>query len=163
LQSSTTLAGSAWRRGYLRLSPIWLGILPLAIASLLGAQTKTFAVARPLAEVRFDQDGDVKCLSSAVEAGNPATGPSTIILKAPPKCLVPWHFHTAEEQLIVVQGSVRTEMTGMSPRLLGPGGFALMPGKAIHRFSCQSKTACVMFVTFDRIYDIFWAKDTMAK
>ena len=151
------------RHGRASRRPIQFWLLPLAIASLLGAQTKTLAVARPLAEITFEQDGDVKCLSSAVEAGNPATGPSTIILKAPPKCLVPWHFHTAEEQLIVVQGSVRTEMTGMSTRLLGPGGFAFMPSKAIHRFSCQSKTGCVMFVTFDRVYDIFWAKDTMTK
>jgi hypothetical protein len=50
-------------------------------------------------------------------------------------------------------------MAGMSPRLLGPGGFAMMPSKAKHQFSCQSKTACVMFVTFDRTYDIFWVKD----
>lgn len=120
-------------------------------------------MARPLAEVKFEQDDDVKCLLSAVETGNPATGPSTIVLKAPPNCLVPWHYHSAEEQLIVVQGSIRTEMDGMSARALGPGGFAMMPSKAKHQFSCQSKTACVMFVTFDRVYDIFWVKDNKTR
>jgi quercetin dioxygenase-like cupin family protein len=113
--------------------------------------------------VTFVQDDDVKCLASAVETGNPAQGPSTIILKAPPNCLVPWHYHTAAEQLIVVQGSVRTEMDGMSPHALGPGGFAAMPGKVKHQFSCQSKTACVLFVTFDGAYDIFWVKDNKTK
>jgi quercetin dioxygenase-like cupin family protein len=138
-------------------------ILLLAIASRFEAQTTNHGAARNLSEVKFEQDEDVKCLLSAVETGNPSTGPSTIVLKAPPNCLVPWHYHTAAEQLIVIEGSVRTEMDGMSPRLLGSGGFAMMPSKARHRFSCQSKTACVMFVTFDRTYDIFWVKDNKSK
>jgi quercetin dioxygenase-like cupin family protein len=129
-----------------------------AAAIGIQAQTGTHGGAQSLPGVKFEQDDDVKCLLSAVETGNPAKGPSTIILKAPPNCAVPWHYHTAQEQLIVVQGRVRTEMDGMSPHALGPGGFAMMPSKAKHQFSCQSKTACVMFVTFDRPYDIFWTK-----
>ena len=131
----------------------------LIAASLLQAQVGTHGIARPLAEIKLEQDDDVKCLQSAVENGDPATGPSTIILKAPPGCLVPWHYHTAAEQLIVVEGTVKTEMEGMSGRALAPGGFAMMPSKAKHQFACQSKTACLMFVTFDRKYDIFWVKD----
>jgi quercetin dioxygenase-like cupin family protein len=136
---------------------IQLCLLLVAASGLCRAQI------RPLSAVKFEQDDDVKCLASAVESGNPAKGPSTIILKAPPNCLVPWHYHTAQEQLIVVQGNVQTEMEGMPARPLGPGGFAMMPGEAKHQFSCQSKTACVMFVTFDRTYDIFWVKDNKTK
>ena len=136
---------------------IQLFLLLTAASGLCRAQI------RPLSAVKFEQDDDVKCLASAVESGDPAKGPSTIILKAPPSCLVPWHYHTAQEQLIVVQGNVQTEMEGMSARPLGPGGFAKMPGKAKHQFSCQSKTACVMFVTFDGTYDIFWVKDNKTK
>ena len=140
-----------------------IAILLFAMPSLFQGQTKNHGVVRPLSELKFEPDDDVKCLLSAVESGNPATGPSTIILKAPPGCLVPWHWHTAEEQLIIIEGSVRTEMDGMSARALGSGGFAMMPGKAKHRFSCESKTACVMFVSFDRAYDIFWVKDNRTK
>jgi quercetin dioxygenase-like cupin family protein len=140
-----------------------LVILMVMIASRSEAQTKSHGVVRPLADVKFDPDDDVKCLLSAAETGDPAKGPSTFILKAPPNCLVPWHYHTAGEQLIVTQGSVQTEMEGMAGRALGPGGFAMMPGKAKHQFSCQSKTACVMFVTFDGTYDIFWVKDNKTK
>ena len=147
----------------LHFTPLRLAILLLGIASLSQSQTKNHGVVRPLSELKFDPDDDVKCLFSAVESGDPAKGPSTIILKAPPNCLVPWHYHTAAEQLIVAQGSVQTEMEGMSPRALGPGGFAMMPGQAKHQFSCRSKTACLMFVTFDRTYDIFWVKDNKSK
>ena len=72
--------------------------------------------------------------------------------------MVPAHAHTAEEQLIIVRGDVLTGMDGMSDQTLGPGGFAMMPGKAMHWFTCQSKSSCLMFVTFDSKYDITWAK-----
>jgi quercetin dioxygenase-like cupin family protein len=142
---------------------IRLAILFSAGMGLVQTQAANKGVVRPLAQVKFEQDDDVKCLASAVENGDPAKGPSTIILKAPPNCQVPWHYHTAEEQLIVTQGDVRTEMEGMPWRVLRPGGFAAMPGKAKHQFSCQSKTTCVLLVTFDRAYDIFWVKDNEAK
>jgi glyoxylate utilization-related uncharacterized protein len=57
---------------------------------------------------------------------------------------------------MVVQGSVLTEMEGMSPATLDAGGFAVMPSKVKHRLSCQSKNECVLFVIFDRKYDIVW-------
>jgi quercetin dioxygenase-like cupin family protein len=136
-----------------------LGLLFFAASALALAQAPAKGVMKPLADVKFEQDEDVKCLTSALESGDPAKGPSTIVLKAPPKCLVPWHWHTAAEELIVIDGTVQTEMEGMTAHPLVRGGYARMPGKAKHQFSCQSKTDCVMFVTFDAKYDIFWVKD----
>jgi hypothetical protein len=113
---------------------------------------------KPLRSVQFSPDGDVKCVSSALETGDPKTGPSTWILKAPAGCLIPWHFHTAQEQLIIVSGSVLAEMTDHPPTRLVPGGFAVMAGHMAHQFACRGKSACLMFVTFDAAYDIFWGK-----
>lgn len=112
--------------------------------------------AAPLESVQFAPDQDVPCLASALETGSPTSGPSTWILKAPPGCIVPWHSHTAEEQLIVTSGSVRAEMRGHPPTPLNPGGFAIMAGHMAHKFSCQGPDTCVMFVTFDGAYDIKW-------
>jgi len=128
--------------------------LMLVAVGLVHAQ----GVVRSVSEVKFEQDEDVKCLSSAVETGDPSKEASTIILKAPANCAIPWHYHTAAEQLIVIQGKVPTEMEGMAKQILEAGGFAMMPGKAKHRFSCESKGGCVLFVAFDRAYDIFWVK-----
>jgi quercetin dioxygenase-like cupin family protein len=122
------------------------------------AQAPSGGVVRPLAGAKFAADDDLKCLSSVLENGDPATGASTILLKAAPGCVVPPHFHTAEEQLIAVRGEVSTGMEGMSATVLGPGGFAMMPGKKTHWFTCVSKTECLMFVTFDQKYDITWVK-----
>jgi len=49
-------------------------------------------------------------------------------------------------------------MDGMPETTMGPGGFAMMPSKAMHWFACKSKDTCLMFVTFDRKYDIVWAQ-----
>ena len=140
--------------------PVW--IIALAIALLpatAAAQSAKPGIAKPLSQVKFEGD-TAKCLSSATENGDPDTGPSTLILKAAPGCKVPWHYHTAEEQLIVTQGNVQAEMDGMSAATLESGGFAMMPSKVKHRFSCESKNECIMFVTFDRKYDIVWVKDS---
>jgi quercetin dioxygenase-like cupin family protein len=130
-------------------------ILVMAVASLPG-QDPSHGVVRTFANTKLAQDDDVKCLKSALENGDPEKGGSTWLLEAPPGCAVPAHLHTAEEQLLVVRGDVLTGMSGMSEQTLGPSGFAMMPSKAVHWFTCQSKDACLMFVTFDRAYDIVW-------
>src|ERR1700732_4981681 len=78
-----------------------VGICNVVIAE--GIATGTI---KPLSSVQFSPDNDVKCLSSAIEAGGPMTCRSTLVLKAPPGCVVPWHYHTAEEQLIIISGTV---------------------------------------------------------
>jgi quercetin dioxygenase-like cupin family protein len=114
---------------------------------------------KPLGSVRFAPDNDVRCLLSALETGDPATGASTWILKAPAGCVVPWHSHTAGEQLIVIRGAVLAEMTDHPATRLGPGGFAAMGGRMPHQLTCAGKAACIMMVTFDGPYDIRWGKD----
>jgi len=132
----------------------------LLIAVAASAQSPKAGMVSPLAQIKFESGKG--CLASATENGDPATGPSTLILKAPPNCKVPWHYHTAEEQLIVTQGTVQAEMDGMPASKLESGGFAMMPSKVKHRFSCESKNECIMFVTFDRKYDVVWLKDDPA-
>ncbi|SRR6266481_2799051 len=113
----------------------------------------------PFAKVTFVQDEDVKCLSYAVESGDPDQGASTMILKAPPECVVPWHFHTAREELMVARGKVLTEMESAPSMTLEPGGFGAMRSGEKHRFTCTGKSECVVFVTFDRAYDIHWVRE----
>jgi quercetin dioxygenase-like cupin family protein len=108
--------------------------------------------------MKFEPDLDVKCLMSAIETGDPKTGRSTLILKAPSGCVVPWHSHTAEEQLVVITGKVISEMLDHTPARLGPGGFAVMGSRMPHQFTCVARLGCLMIVAFDSPYDIFWGK-----
>jgi quercetin dioxygenase-like cupin family protein len=115
-------------------------------------------VVRQLSDVKFPPGDGPDCLQFFLETGDLKTGPSTAIMKAAPKCVIPPHYHTAEEQLIIVKGDVSTGMQGMQDSVLGPGGFAMMPSKHPHWFTCTAKEECIMFVTFDRAYDIVWLK-----
>jgi quercetin dioxygenase-like cupin family protein len=133
-------------------------ILFVAVVAPISAQAPQHGVVTPLSSAKLTSDGAPACLSSAVENGDPDKGASTFLLQAAPGCVVPPHYHTAEEQLLVVRGDVLTGMDGMSDIILGPAGFAMMPGKVMHWFTCKSKKPCLMFVAFDRTYDIVWAK-----
>ena len=152
-----------------RTAKMLLGVA--ALAMLLGAvgaglhgrghgqgQTAAHGVVTPLASANLVFDGEPTCLKVARENGDPDIGASTFLLEAPSGCVVPAHYHTAEEQLMVVRGDVLTGMDGMAETTMGPGGFAMMPSKAMHWFTCKSKETCLMFVTFDRKYDIVWAQ-----
>lgn len=124
----------------------------------VGAQAPKAGVARRLSDVKFPAGEGPDCLQFFLENGDLETGPSTAIMRATAGCVVPPHYHTAEEQLIIVKGNVSTGMEGMADTVLGPGGFAMMPSKVPHWFTCTAKEECLMFVTFDRAYDIVWLK-----
>jgi len=133
-------------------------VLFLSLGLSVAAQAPKSGIARRLSDVKFPAGEGPDCLQFFLENGDMNTGPSTAIMKAAPKCVVPAHYHTAEEQLIIVKGNVSTGMEGMADMVLGPGGFAMMPSKAPHWFTCTAKEECLMFVTFDRAYDIVWIK-----
>jgi quercetin dioxygenase-like cupin family protein len=145
-----------------RATYLFLACLCLLLAVTLSAQAPESSakagIVRQLSDVKFPPGDGPDCLQFFLQNGDMKTGPSTAIMKAAPKCVVPPHYHTAEEQLIIVKGYVSTGMQGMKDTVLAPGGFAMMPSKAPHWFTCTAKEECLMFVTFDRAYDIVWLK-----
>ena len=130
----------------------------LLVALATSAQTPSSGIVKPLSDLKFPPDEDVNCLRFELESGDLDKGASTAIMEATPNCVVPAHYHTAVEQLMIVRGEVATGMEGMSTVALGPGGFAMMPSKRVHWFTCSGKEECLMFVTFDRAYDVVWVK-----
>jgi quercetin dioxygenase-like cupin family protein len=131
-------------------------VLGAIVTASAFAQSSETGHAMPLDRVQFHSGKKLPCLSSAPETGDPDTGPSTEILKASKDCIVPWHYHTAEEQLFVAGGTLLTEMEGMPAATLERGGFAVMRGKQKHQFTCRSDDPCILFVAFNQKYDIVW-------
>src|SRR5690348_17892845 len=77
-------------------------------------QISPHGIVTPLASANLVFDGEPACLKVARENGDPDKGASTFILEAPSGCVVPAHYHTAEEQLMVVRGDVLAGMDGMA-------------------------------------------------
>jgi quercetin dioxygenase-like cupin family protein len=94
------------------------------------------------------------CIPGAVQSGDPSKGPSVIAFKATAGCVIPWHWYTPTEQLMIVSGSAKLEMKDGRTETLGPGDFALMPTKHVHQFTCIS--ACTGFVHSDAAFDIHY-------
>jgi len=97
------------------------------------------------------------CVTSVVERGDPASGPSVILAKFKPGCAVPWHFHTPNETLLIVSGVGRLQAKGDKPVSLRAGDYAWMPAKHVHTFS--TKQGCEMFVVSDGAFDIHYVDD----
>ena len=91
------------------------------------------------------------CMTLSVQRGDPSKGPSVILLKFKPGCVVPWHWHTAGEQLIVISGTGKAEMKNGKPVTVHPGDYFFLPAKHIHQFTAVS--AVTMFDLPDGPFD----------
>jgi quercetin dioxygenase-like cupin family protein len=106
------------------------------LACLFIARAEDMGVLRKMAENKFEpMAGFPQCVTLAVESGDPSKGASVIVFKGTPGCLIPWHWHTPTEHVMMVTGSAKVEMKDTGKTVsLGPGGYALMPGKHVHQF-----------------------------
>lgn len=94
------------------------------------------------------------CLTAAVEQGNPAKGPSTLLIKGTAGCDVPMHFHSAFEQVLMVSGTARLEMKDEKPRSLAPSSYASAAPRHPHHFTCRS--ACQFYLVSDGPFDVHY-------
>jgi hypothetical protein len=81
--------------------------------------------------------------------GDPAKGPSTMLMRMR-KAAGRLHVHTADYELIVVEGMMKHWSAGenkASAKPLGPGSYWFQPGGAAHADSCLTDT-CVMYITW---------------
>ena len=135
------------------MKPLSLAI-PVLLASL-GAHADDAAVARKMDDNKFVAlPGFPACVTQAVQSGDPGKGASVILFKGTKNCTIPWHWHTPNEQVMLVSGTARAEMKGGANTVIGPGGFAYMPSKHVHQFSCVK--ACVGFVSGDGAFDMHY-------
>lgn len=97
-----------------------------------------------------------QCFLGAMQRINPQTGAAVFLVRvdAPTGCVVPSHWHTSGEQITVVSGVVTVKMTNGKSFELKEGGYAYIPSKHVHLFSCAGP--CIHFVQSDGPYDIHY-------
>jgi quercetin dioxygenase-like cupin family protein len=118
-----------------------------------------WAAAQPMghnvAEMKFGEvPGVPTCTTGAVQSGNPMNGAFIILAKVPPKCSIPWHWHTANENLMIVSGTARIDVKDGKSMTLQSGGFATMPAHHVHQFRCT--TSCKFYLYSDGAFDIHY-------
>src|ERR1044072_612742 len=113
-----------------------IGFAVLLFSAL--AHSQDMGVVRKMSENTFAAvPGMPSCTTAAVQSGDPAKGPSVLLAKGAAGCVIPWHWHTPAEHVMIVSGSAKVAMKdGGKTEVLGPGGYAMMPSKQIGRASC---------------------------
>ncbi len=108
-----------------------------------------------LSDLKFGPlPGTPTCMTGAIQHGDPMAGPSVIVLKFEPGCSIPWHWHSANEQIIAVSGASRFQMKGEQPRNVSAGGYVFGPAKHPHQASCAA--GCTLYLSSDGPFDIHY-------
>lgn len=129
--------------------------LILLLSTAIRAQEPAKKSAQNVTEMTFTNvPGLPTCTVSSVQNGDPAKGPSIVFAKIDAGCVIPWHWHTPSEHLMMVSGVARIEMKDGKPLTLESGGFALMPSRHVHQFRCER--ACSLYIYSDAAFDIHY-------
>jgi quercetin dioxygenase-like cupin family protein len=96
----------------------------------------------------------LSCMTLSAQHGDPMKGAAILLIKFKSGCVVPWHWHTSNENLMMVSGKAKGEMKTGGSHPLAMGDYLFLPGKEAHRFSCI--TSCVLFDVIDGAFDIHY-------
>jgi quercetin dioxygenase-like cupin family protein len=94
------------------------------------------------------------CATAAILRGDPRSGPAWVLLKLASGCRVPWHWHTANETLVVISGRGSLAMKDGRPLKFVPGAYASLPSRHMHQASCAR--SCLLFSGADAAFDIHY-------
>jgi quercetin dioxygenase-like cupin family protein len=126
----------------------------LACSATLLAQDDQMVFAAAATSKFMNLPGLPTCASATVQNGDPSKGPAVLLVKAASGCTVPWHWHSANENLMIVSGRAKAEMKGGKAVDLKSGDYLKMPAKGVHQFTAVS--AMMMFVATDGAFDIHY-------
>jgi mannose-6-phosphate isomerase-like protein (cupin superfamily) len=77
-----------------------------------------------------------ECFVAALQRIDRATGGATILAKSEGPCILPFHWHNSDEQIIVVSGDVEMQMKDGKLMKMEPGGYLYLPAKTVHTWVC---------------------------
>jgi mannose-6-phosphate isomerase-like protein (cupin superfamily) len=85
----------------------------------------------------------------AVLDGDPAGRDADVFFRVPGGAVIPRHWHSSTERMVLVAGRLRVSYDGKAPMRLEPGQYARGAARAPHSAVCESREPCVLFIAFD--------------
>ena len=119
---------------------------------------KQMVVRSPESLEYIEIPGMPACSTAAILHGNPVLGPADVILKLASGCRVPWHWHTANETLVVISGQGTITMKEGPPLKFVPGAYAYLPAHHAHQATCVR--TCLFFSGADARFDIHYVDES---
>jgi quercetin dioxygenase-like cupin family protein len=135
-----------------------VGLSVLLIPSALYSQDQPQPVVHSQAAMKLATLPNVpSCVTAAVESGDPTNGPSVILMRFAAGCAAPWHWHTPDEVVMTVSGTLRVDMKDApKPAYLHAGDYAMAPSHHIHRARCVGAAPCLIFLQSAAAFDIHY-------
>jgi len=81
--------------------------------------------------------------------GDPAQPNADVFFRVPGKAVIPSHWHTSAERMVLVEGEMQVAYAGQKLTTLRPGSYAYGPAKLEHHATCSSASPCVLFIAFE--------------
>jgi quercetin dioxygenase-like cupin family protein len=100
--------------------------------------------------------GAPDCVTVAPQHGDPAKGPSVLLLKFESTCVVPYHWHSINETVFSVNGLLQITAKGEKPQVISGGDYAYMPAKHVHQAKCAGAKPCTIFLHSDGPFDLHY-------
>ena len=137
------------------LSRLFALLALLSISTAVQAQEMGAKSGQNITEMKFTNvPGLPTCAVGSVQNGDPTKGPFIIFAQIDTGCVIPWHWHTPSEHLMMVSGIARIEMKDRTPLTLESGGYALMPSRHVHQFRCNR--TCSLYIYSDAAFDFHY-------
>ncbi|OEY66002.1 cupin domain-containing protein [Marinobacter sp. X15-166B] len=84
----------------------------------------------------------------AVLQGDPADQNADIFFKVPGDFEIPHHFHTSQERMVLVSGTLDVQYDNHEKATIKEGEFAYGPAKLPHSAYCHKGDDCVLYIGF---------------
>jgi mannose-6-phosphate isomerase-like protein (cupin superfamily) len=85
--------------------------------------------------------------------GDHAKNNADIFLKVPANSVLPRHWHTSAERMVLISGELHVTYDGNKTAVLKPGTYAYGPAKLPHKGQCTKAGPCVLFIAFESPVD----------
>jgi glyoxylate utilization-related uncharacterized protein len=93
-------------------------------------------------------------MTIAAQHGDPFKEAAAIAAKFTSGCVVPWHWHTVAENIILLSGKGKLEMKDGTSHAVSAGDYLYLPAKQAHQFTCTM--ACRMYDLPEGAFDIHY-------
>jgi len=132
------------------LQVVLISLLTACASSTAGLQSETMMVV-PIEAARFTpvEPASPNGPQIAVLSGDPASGPSTMLMRLKKGGGTP-HVHSADYQLVVLQGTMKhwgKGQTGGTSEPLNPGSYWFQPGGKTHSDTCLTDE-CLLHIVW---------------
>jgi len=91
--------------------------------------------------------------------GDSAKDNADVFCRVPANAVIPRHWHTSAERMVLVAGELHVTYDGHETAVLRPGAYAYGPARLAHQAECRGADPCVLFIAYESPVDAVAIED----